>query len=57
MCGVIRHGTINMNCIFCDPDVASIVIENDAGYARWDAYPVSPGHLLVIPPPTHCEPL
>lgn len=49
MCGAIRHGTCDMNCIFCDPDVSSIVIKNDAGYARWDTYPVSPGHLLVIP--------
>jgi diadenosine tetraphosphate (Ap4A) HIT family hydrolase len=36
-------------CIFCDPDAASVVLENDKAYARHDAYPVSPGHLLVIP--------
>lgn len=36
-------------CIFCDPDAASVVLENGTGYARWDAFPVSPGHLLVIP--------
>jgi diadenosine tetraphosphate (Ap4A) HIT family hydrolase len=26
-----------------------IVAKNDLCYARWDRYPVSKGHLLVIP--------
>lgn len=38
-----------MTCIFCNPDEESIVLSNDHGYARYDGYPVSPGHLLIIP--------
>lgn len=35
------------DCPFCSPDAT--VLENDLAYARYDLYPVSPGHLLVIP--------
>jgi len=38
-----------MKCIFCNPDEENIVLRNNHGYARYDGYPVSPGHLLVIP--------
>ncbi|MDD1724249.1 MAG: HIT family protein [Methanospirillum sp.] len=36
------------HCIFCTPG-ADIILENLDAYARFDAHPVSPGHLLVIP--------
>jgi len=34
-------------CPFCCHEDA--VLRNELAYARWDVYPVSPGHLLVIP--------
>lgn len=39
----------SINCIFCNPDKESIILRNDHGYARYDGYPVSLGHLLIIP--------
>jgi diadenosine tetraphosphate (Ap4A) HIT family hydrolase len=38
-----------MICPFCNPFADDIVVKNDLCYARWDRYPVSKGHLLVIP--------
>lgn len=34
------------DCPFCNPD--EVVLENDLAYAKYDLYPVSPGHLLII---------
>jgi len=39
-------------CLFCDrhnPENHQVIGENDVAYARWDNFPVSPGHLEVIP--------
>ncbi|MGM0563176.1 MAG: HIT family protein [Pseudomonadota bacterium] len=36
----------NRDCPFCHSD---FVLENDLAFCREDRYPVSPGHLLVIP--------
>lgn len=36
-------------CPFCGPDTAQSVLENELGYALWDAFPVTEGHTLVIP--------
>jgi diadenosine tetraphosphate (Ap4A) HIT family hydrolase len=37
-------------CLFCTKAVASKrILENQSFYAIFDAYPVNPGHLLVIP--------
>jgi len=36
-------------CIFCNPAPEDIVLQNDLCYARWDKFPVSRGHLLIIP--------
>ena len=36
-------------CPFCNPGVADRILSNEWGYARWDGFPVSPGHVLVIP--------
>lgn len=36
-------------CIFCQPDPARIAFETDWVVGLWDGFPVSPGHLLVIP--------
>ncbi|HQK56060.1 MAG TPA: HIT family protein [Methanolinea sp.] len=38
-----------MNCLFCNPNDEDIILKNLHGYARYDGYPVSPGHLLIIP--------
>jgi diadenosine tetraphosphate (Ap4A) HIT family hydrolase len=37
----------NNNCIFCNP--TNIIINGEYSYSRWDGYPVSEGHCLVIP--------
>jgi diadenosine tetraphosphate (Ap4A) HIT family hydrolase len=38
-----------VKCPFCNPVINEIVARNNLCYARWDRYPVSKGHLLVIP--------
>ena len=38
-----------MTCPFCNPLVDDIVVRNDLCYARWDRFPVSKGHILVMP--------
>jgi len=38
-----------LTCPFCNPLADEIVLANDLCYARYDRYPVSPGHLLLIP--------
>ena len=38
-----------MTCPFCNPDPGSLVIASDSCYAKPDAFPVTPGHILVIP--------
>jgi diadenosine tetraphosphate (Ap4A) HIT family hydrolase len=39
----------DIGCPFCNPAEEEIVLANDLCYARYDKYPVSPGHLLLIP--------
>ncbi len=36
-------------CRFCEPECEDIVAENALCYARWDRFPVTKGHLLIIP--------
>jgi diadenosine tetraphosphate (Ap4A) HIT family hydrolase len=36
-------------CLFCQPDPTRIAFETDRFIGLWDGFPVSPGHLLVIP--------
>jgi diadenosine tetraphosphate (Ap4A) HIT family hydrolase len=36
-------------CPFCTPDARDIAAENDLAYARFDAFPANPGHMLIIP--------
>lgn len=35
------------NCIFCNPEIK--LTENEFVYARLDGFPVSHGHILIIP--------
>lgn len=39
----------DMTCPFCNPSLEEIVLANDLCYARYDKFPVNPGHLLLIP--------
>ncbi len=36
-------------CIFCELSEGPQEIENKFFYGKFDSYPVSPGHLLIIP--------
>lgn len=36
-------------CPFCSPPTREIILKNSLCYARYDRYPVSPGHILIIP--------
>ena len=37
------------NCPFCPPDEDRVFHATDLAVALWDGFPVSPGHVLVIP--------
>lgn len=39
----------DMTCPFCNPSDEEAMLANDLCYARYDKYPVNPGHLLIIP--------
>ena len=36
-------------CPFCQPDAERIAFDTGDVVGLWDAFPISPGHLLVIP--------
>lgn len=36
-------------CPFCTPDPARVFLEAPLVLALWDAFPVSPGHALIVP--------
>lgn len=38
-----------MGCLFCSVPESEIIIAHDLCFARWDKFPVSPGHTLVVP--------
>jgi diadenosine tetraphosphate (Ap4A) HIT family hydrolase len=38
-----------MPCPFCNPSPDAVLAENALAYARPDAFPVTPGHTLLIP--------
>jgi diadenosine tetraphosphate (Ap4A) HIT family hydrolase len=45
-----RSGEIRREeCPFCNPPPDEVVLAGTLCYARWDKYPVSRGHLLIIP--------
>ena len=39
----------SVGCPFCAPNDDDIVVKNELCYARRDRYPVTDGHMLVIP--------
>jgi len=38
-----------MNCIFCEIEKSRIKLENETAYAIFDLFPVSKGHMLIMP--------
>lgn len=40
---------LQLTCPFCSPNDDEMIIQSRHCYARWDAYPVSDGHMLVVP--------
>ncbi len=39
----------SLSCIFCNIEKERIKVENEAAYAIYDGFPVSKGHMLIIP--------
>ncbi len=37
------------NCPFCEPPEERIFLRDEQVLGLWDAYPVSPGHALIVP--------
>ena len=37
------------HCPFCEASAEEIVLKNELAFARYDKFPVSPGHILIIP--------
>jgi diadenosine tetraphosphate (Ap4A) HIT family hydrolase len=40
---------MDAQCPFCSPVPEEIVLRNPLCYARYDRYPVSKGHVLIVP--------
>lgn len=40
---------MSISCVFCSPAKSEILFTNTVAYCRKDDYPVTPGHLLIIP--------
>jgi diadenosine tetraphosphate (Ap4A) HIT family hydrolase len=38
-----------LNCPFCPPAEGEEILRSAFCYAKWDKYPVTEGHLLIIP--------
>ncbi|WP_456397746.1 HIT family protein [Desulfurobacterium sp.] len=38
-----------MNCPFCRREELPVVLSNEYSFAIFDMYPVTPGHMLIIP--------
>lgn len=38
-----------LNCIFCNMETERIVTDNEKAFAIYDIFPVSEGHMLIIP--------
>ncbi|MFH0966246.1 MAG: HIT family protein, partial [Methanobacteriota archaeon] len=45
---IMTHTMDLVTCPFCTPGTSEIILENDLSYTRYDKYPASPGHLLVL---------
>ena len=38
-----------MTCVFCTMDPDRVLFSNGLAFAIYDGFPVSPGHMLIIP--------
>lgn len=38
-----------VECPFCKPDESRVILRDKAGFVMKDLFPVTPGHLLIIP--------
>ncbi len=47
--------SMSLECPFCHPERARVLDENELAMALADAFPVSPGHTLVIPRRHVCD--
>ena len=36
-------------CVFCNPPTDRVIHEDELVVTMWDGFPVSPGHVLVVP--------
>lgn len=43
------HGAKCLFCDRCDRKMHTIIAENAHAYARWDNFPVSEGHVEIVP--------
>ncbi len=39
----------NSGCLFCDRENLDIILKNEKCFAIYDKYPVTKGHMLIIP--------
>jgi diadenosine tetraphosphate (Ap4A) HIT family hydrolase len=39
----------SIDCPFCHPEESRIVLRNKVGFVLRDGFPVTPGHLLIVP--------
>ncbi|MGH0280443.1 DUF3427 domain-containing protein [Sinorhizobium meliloti] len=44
-----RASNMTSSCPFCAIEVSRVVFSNEHIVAIWDGFPVSPGHLLIVP--------
>lgn len=44
-----NSGNNDIACPFCGPDKSRVLAVNDLAIAILDGYPVSPGHILILP--------
>ncbi|MBY5854321.1 DUF3427 domain-containing protein [Rhizobium leguminosarum] len=47
--GDAAHSLPMIQCPFCTAELSRIAFMDDQVVALWDAFPVSPGHLLIVP--------
>ncbi len=38
-----------VQCVFCVPQAERVFLENELGFALWDAFPVTERHALIVP--------
>ncbi|MFC0039130.1 HIT family protein [Actinomadura rayongensis] len=50
--GDAHTGVRPADCIFCrqdDPEINTVMCENESFYARYDNFPANPGHVEIVP--------